>query len=226
MGTTSAGLLLPPPFRRRRSRPTRSDGRPIPRSGRLCGAGSGRGRRGPYAALPVPGDYGAEVLPPQKVGTGCCATMGSRTHSECRRRRLGLHRAGHQCRGDGQAALSDAHNGRIMRFVPRRPMGEFERRSAPMARPGPPPMPAPERMNARTSLRPPAPVPPHLASRTPPKPEAQPAAAAPQPQPAAPVQQQRRPPPPPPDPPPVAARSRRCSADMPTQPMPPVQGLD
>ncbi len=177
--------------------------------------------RGPYAALPVPGDYGGyeEVVPPYQAARVLRA-MGYELIGAPVRRRWVYMVPVINAEGMEGRALLDVHTGRILRFVPAA-YGEEEAVGA-YGPPGPPPMPAPERMNARTSLRPPASVPPHLASRTPPKPEAQPAAAAPQPQPAAPVQQQAAAAPPRPTP--VAPKP--AVALQPTQPMPPVQGLE
>jgi len=178
---------------------------------------------GPYAALPVPGDYGGyeEVVPPYQAARMLRAMGYELIGAPVRRRWAYLVPVINAQGMEGRAVL-DAHTGRIMRFVPAAygeegPVGAY-------GPPGPPPMmPAPERMNARTSLRPPASVPPHLASRTPPKPDAQPAAAAPQTQSAPPVQQQADATPPRP---PIPAAPKPAVALQPTQPMPPVQDLE
>lgn len=136
---------------------------------------------------------------------------------------------------DGRLVL-DARTGRIMRFIPaeisdEQVIGAYGPPGLPPP-PGPPPV---ERMNARTSLRPPAPV-PHVASRTPQAPKTESKAdlkteprtvgssAPPQPSTQARPEDARAEVKP-------AATARAIEAKpsvqlQPTQDMPPVQGLD
>jgi len=187
--------------------------------------------RGPYAPPPgaVRGSYDA-AMPPFEVVRIVRATGYEPLSAPVRRNWVYTISAIDPDGYDGRVVL-DARTGRIMRFIPadisdEQVVGAYGPPGLPPP-PGPPPI---ERMNARTSLRPPAPV-PHVASRTPQAPKAESrtvgSAAPPQQQsastqahpedakaelkPAAPVR-------------PVEAKP---SVQLqPTQDMPPVQGLN
>jgi hypothetical protein len=188
--------------------------------------------RGPYAALPAPGGYGAyeEVIPPFEAVRILRATGYEPVGVPVRRRWVYMVPVINAEGFDGRVVL-DAHSGRVVRFIPATFGGEDAVEA--YGPPGPPPQtPTLQRMNARTSLRPPASV-PHVAIRTTPKSDARLPAAAAQPVPAAPGQQ-------------LAAAPPKSTSDataakpadarppapkpavelQPTQPMPPVQGLE
>jgi hypothetical protein len=184
--------------------------------------------QGPYAEMPPPGAYD-DAIPPFQALRIARATGFEPIGRPIRQRFVYVIAAVSPDGIEGHVMV-DAHSGRVMRFAPTR-VGERDPYD-------PPGLPPPAHVNARTSLRPPAPV-PHVANRAPaPKPEAQPtetpaqqpsAAASP----PAPIQQQAAAAPPKPDA--VAAKPAPASptpgakpsvAMQPTQPMPPVQGLD
>ena len=187
-------------------------------------------RDGPYAAVPPPGAY-EEVIPPFQA-MRIARETGFEPMGRPVRQRFVYTIAAVSPEGFEGRVVLDAHTGRIMRFVPTRAEDPY----------GPPGGPPPfERMNARTSLRPPASV-PHVASRTPaPKPDAastarsgdtsaqQPSAQQSSPQ------QQAAAAPPKSSPevvtakPAAAAPAPAAKPSVPLQPteaMPPVQGLD
>jgi len=195
--------------------------------------------RGPYyAALPAPGGYGPgygayeEVIPPFEAVRILRATGYEPMGVPVRRRWVYTAAVINPEGFDGRVVL-DAHTGRIVRFIPAAFGGD-----EPVDAYGPPgPPPTVQRMNARTSLRPPASV-PHVASRTTPKGDrsdkfdARPAGVAPPPVAAAPSQPQQLAAAPPKVSPdataakPVATAPKPPVTLQPTQPMPPVQGLD
>jgi hypothetical protein len=127
-------------------------------------------RRGPYATMPpravqgyaVQRYYGGydEALPPFEVVRIIQSTGFEPLGPPVRRRWFYTISAISPDGEDGRVVV-DARTGRIMRFVPAAVSSDDIATS--YGPPGPPPL---QKMNARTSLRPPMPV-PHVASRTP-----------------------------------------------------------
>jgi hypothetical protein len=154
--------------------------------------------RGPYAAVPPPGairggyqgGYGGydDAMPPFEVVRIIRSTGYQPLGIPVRRRWVYTISAINPDGYDGRVVL-DARTGRIMRFVPAEVSDDevVVSYGPPGQPPAPPPQypPSIQRMNARTSLRPPMPV-PRVASRTPQattgKPDLRVVGAAPPPQ--------------------------------------------
>ncbi|MGO4712366.1 hypothetical protein [Bradyrhizobium sp. 2TAF24] len=188
-------------------------------------------RRGPDRPPPAGVGLDEEAVPPYEV-VRIIQSRGFEPLGPPLRRRLVYTIAALNPDGDDGRVVLDARTGRIMRFLPAE-ISEAELRGAY----GPPGLPTrlqPQKADVRT-LRPPLPV-PKVASRTP---QAPPAAAKPEPGPAAasepraaeprtvgtaPPTQQAAAQPKPADPKPAAAKP--AVQLLPTQDMPPVQGFE
>ena len=196
---------------------------------------------GPYAAMPEPSRAGPTLLPPVEVYTVVRESGFSP---------LGIpHQRGYiytiaviDRGGEDGRLIIDARNGRVIRFVPARRIGDTFNDDLPVTY-GPPGA-LPPMTNVRGAPRPPRTI-PHVASRTVPVPKPSPLAAAKSSpesaqqqtpgQPQAPAPQQSAAAQPKPadaqTPPPAAATTGAAQAKpapqiAPTQDMPVVQGLE